>query len=319
MSRKNRLNLPPDLKAKFTKVLGKTPTTPLLLKLLDKGVAMDNTDIEQGRTPYTPREHAETVASSSTVPIDVDDALAGVAEAQQRRLAEGQDHVRARISEHTARGLNPSAPAEDPEAAKLAEEIPPLTSAPQWVRDPAAVLPMALQDDDAEIARMKGAGMAKVREVADTMERQVLQRMPSIKASGGKLRSLEEAAEILISELEPNHQDEIHQLVAESGLAPWVIILGATARMADLKELHAGEFNPEWSNRAPGGGRPASVKEQKCQMCGGVLPADARRGAVACCNNHGSEKVTHSEACPLSWLEMRQGRWVDTRGLGVRA
>lgn len=317
-----RLTLTKDLEDKLTSALGgKRPTARRLMELLAKGAPMDKSDIEQGRTPYSPRVHAETIGG------DVGEMVSHVEDARQRRQADGKERIASRIEEHRARGLDPSAPPEDPAAAVLAED-----DSMAGAASPPSITPTVIHQDEtsfvvdmgpgpgnetAEIERLKAAGMAKTREVADTLERRVLQRMPQIAQAGGKLRSLEEAAEILIGELQPNHVDAIRQVCLEHTLEPWVVILGALARMADLQELHTGEYDPSWTNRAPGGTRPASIKEQRCEVCQGVLPTDARRGQRYCCSFHGSNRLDHSPpemgGCSLSHLQMVGGKWVDTQ------
>lgn len=326
MSRKNRLNLPTTLKDKFSDLLGgKTPTTERLLKMLDRKELpmMDKDDVEKGREPLTPQMHAGIVAAASSVPIDEAATVAFAQENQARRIETGRTTLADRIEANRARGLNADAPPEDPVAAELADEA----ATPSWTGPEMTVTSStptsftaapATGPADAEIERMKAEGIAAMRGHTEKLERDTLQRLPQIlRGGGGRLRSLEEAASILISEMQPSHQDAINDVVRETGKEPWQIVLGALALSADRQELHAGEFDPEWLNRGPGGGRPASVKEQKCQACGGVLPGDARRGQQFCCSFHGSNRFDHNEDCSLRHLEMRQGRWVDTRGSRV--
>ena len=90
------------------------------------------------------------------------------------------------------------------------------------------------------------------------------------------------------------------------------MILGQVVRAADLNELAAGEFSPDWLNQD---GRGAAVSQgERCLECGHAIP-NARKGQVACCNNHGSNKTEHTAGCPLEHVAMLRGQWVDTKAL----
>ena len=172
-----------------------------------------------------------------------------------------------------------------------------------------------IDHDTAVIDALKRVGLAKTRELVATRERQGLQRLPAIRASGSRLRTLEEAAEVLIAELEPNHQDAIAQIVLEIGHPNWVIILGAVARMADLQELHAGDFQADWTNRGAGQTK-VTAKQEVCEVCAGLIPPDpVRRGRKFCCSRHGSGQIAHSDDCPNADRQMKMGQWVTVPGV----
>lgn len=263
---------------------GANPTPRRMGKLLDeladrRRTPVDQDDREAGRTPHR-----------RVAPLDPEEA--------QRRLAE-------RMEANQAMGLNPNAaPIEDvPGASALAvegAEVP-------------HIIPLgdSIPDDAEAIERLKATGLPRTRQVFEERERRVLQQMPVLRAAGRTLRTLEEAAEVLIAELQPNEQDEIRQCCQENDLANWVVILGSVSRMAALKELHAGEFDPDWRNRGSGGAGKATAREEVCEMCGGLIPPDPiRRGRRFCCSRHGSEQVAHSEGCALASRQMVKGAWV---------
>lgn len=109
-----------------------------------------------------------------------------------------------------------------------------------------------------------------------------------------KIASLNEAAECLLNILEPRHKDIVANVALENGFPAWVIILGAVARAADARELHAGDFQPDWLNNP--GQVQATPTVIHCEHCRLPIPG-ARRGQVACCNPHGVGKDYHDPGC----------------------
>jgi hypothetical protein len=305
MPRKNRLSLPATVRDRLTEALGgKKPTADRLIKLIEQRrgeSAMDKEDHEHDRQPMSPEAIAGLVQERTPGLIDVGEALENAEAARRRRVALGTERVQDRIAEHRERGLDPNAPPEDPEAAKLAEEGVGNAVDPT----PAAAPPAVEAPADRSAILNKAVG------VFDRREREVLQRMPQIASGQSRAMSLDQAAELIIAELQPNEVDAIRQVCSEEGLDPWVVVAGALKRQAQLQELHAGEFDPEWRNKR--GDTRATQREQKCEACGGVLPSEARRGQKFCCSNHGSGRFDHNDGCALSHIEMRQGRWIDLR------
>lgn len=313
----------PTLEVVESALGGLKPTQKRLLGLLAelaqrragtwKEDPVDEDDIEKGRTPYRAREHA--VHLNRNTPENLDAALSSLTEAQQRHAIQGQERLADRIATNEASGLHRTAP--------VTEEDPPMTDTERPTPSPeSAVSDPPTQDDAdaAEIERRKAVGIRRTRDVAEGLERGVLQRMPTLRLHGRSLKTLEDAAEVLIAELQPIHQDSIRQVCQEHSMDAWVLILGAVARMADLQELHAGEFEEHWKNRQSAGGTAASAKVEVCQMCGGELPPDpVRRNRTACCSRHGSGQVQHTQpgestsqpgGCPLRHRQMVKGAWV---------
>lgn len=302
---------------------GQRPTAKRLLDLLgeltqrrarmeEATMPLDEQDVELGRTPYRARAHA---AQLNPDPANLDAALGNLTDAAERRAADSRDRLHDTIAANEARGLHRTAPPieEDPTVdtkrpdetdavlPSFPGELPPQPNAQSG-------------DEIAEIERRKSAGIRRTREVAEGLERGVLQRMPTLGLQGRSLKTLEGAAEVLIAELQPNHQDAIRQVAQEYQMDAWVVILGAVARMADLQELHAGEFEEHWKNRQGSGATPASAKAEICQMCGGEMPPDpVRRNRQFCCNRHGSDQIEHTEGCALASRKMVQGAWVTGR------
>lgn len=168
-------------------------------------------------------------------------------------------------------------------------------------------------EDDAEGAAID----ARKKEYAehDQRVRETLLARPTSMLKRSRIASLNEAADILLRELDPPHADRIREIARENGWEPWVVILGQVVRAADLNELAAGEFSPEWLNRT---GRDSAVSAtETCLMCGYAIPG-ARKGQTACCNDHGSGKVDHTEACVLGHVVLFKGQWVDDRRVEIR-
>lgn len=302
---------------------GQRPTAKRVLGLLgeltrrrasmEEAKMLDEQDRELGRVPHRASDHARLLNKD---PDNLEAAQAGLAEAQTRREAQARERIQEKIAENEAKGLHRTAPAieEEPlvETERPKDAIPDLPEHLRTTLPPSP--PDQPVDEAAEIERRKTAGMRRTREVAEQLERGFLQKMPGLRLQGRTLKTLEDAAEVLIGELQPNHQDAIRQVAQEYSMDAWVVILGAVARMADLQELHAGEFEDHWKNRQGSGATAASAKVEICQMCGGEMAPDPiRKNRVACCNAHGSGKVEHSDGCALSHLKMVAGQWVDAR------
>ena len=304
---------------------GQRPTAKRLLGLLgeltqrrgrmeEANMPLDDQDRELGRVPHRARAHAELLNRDN--PDNLDAALGNLSDAEQRQAHEAAERLADRIAENEAKGLHRHAPAleEDPtmdaDRPNHPKPDPPLPDPPiDSGGGPSTTSSAQLEAD--EIERRKTAGIRRTREVAEGLERGVLQRMPVLGLQGRSLKTLEGAADVLIAELQPNHQDAIRQVAQEYQMDAWVVILGAVARMADLQELHAGEFEEHWKQRQGSGATAASAKAEICQMCGGEIPPDpVRKNRVACCNRHGSNQVEHTEGCALSALKMVKGRWV---------
>ena len=150
----------------------------------------------------------------------------------------------------------------------------------------------------------------------DRTRRERILRKPLGALRRSRIDSLREAADVLLAQLQPNQSDRVREIAEENGWESWVVVLGAIARAADLQELAAGEMDPEWLNNP--GKVDASVRAQpKCVRCGHEIP-NARKGQVACCSLHGSDKDLHSEGCTLSAImKIHDGTWVDTRRIAV--
>ena len=109
-----------------------------------------------------------------------------------------------------------------------------------------------------------------------------------------KLPTLEDAADLLLSVMELHHQDQVKDTAIDLRYPKWVIMLGAVGRVADHRELNAGEFAPAWLNRPAGVEAEPDVRH--CERCHLPIP-NARRGQSACCNKHGSGQDAHSDGC----------------------
>lgn len=327
MSKHGRVRLTERAMDLARELLGTNPTPARVEKFLEAAftrvkevpMPLDDQDRDLGRTVHRAHAHAELLNRDS--PENLEAALGNLDEAAQRRSANARDRLQDKIAENEARGLHRNAPPPEEEPVETSPSMPyvpadpaepptnaPLAVAPAPLAAPAAPEPA---DDAAAIDAAKRTGLGRVAVVAESLERRVLQKMPAIRAAGRSLKTLEDAADVLIAELQPNHQDALRQVCQEHGLANWVVLLGAAARMADLQELNAGEFEDAWLNRQSARGTATSIKEEICQMCGGVLPPDpVRKNRVACCNNHGSNRLDHTAGCALAQRQMVKGSWV---------
>lgn len=108
--------------------------------------------------------------------------------------------------------------------------------------------------------------------------------------------SLEEAAKALFEVLEPRVQDGIRDVAREMKIPVWVVFCGAVTRAADHRELHAGDFAPDWLNTPSAINR--APMEVRCTLagCDLVIPTPVR-GQTRCCSRHGSDQPQHSENC----------------------
>ena len=115
-------------------------------------------------------------------------------------------------------------------------------------------------------------------------------------ANAERPSTLEAAAGALLSVMDQHHQDQVKDVAFGLTRPAWVIMLGAVARMADNRELPAGEFSPEWLNRTEDAKPQVSLP--RCERCHQEIPG-GRRNQRFCCSRHGSDKDAHSEDCPL--------------------
>lgn len=277
---------------------------------------LDPGDIEQGRVPLRARDHAQIIQDLTDPrlrdPSAVETAEIGVDERRRALAAESREVIQDKIAANEAKGLHRTAPPIEEEAAESPSQAVPSIEIERGPQAPQGLMDADAQsgDEAAAIESLKRTGLRKTRDVAEHLERGALAKLPKLRSAGRSLKTLEEAADVLIAELEPNHIDAILQVCQEHGLPNWVVILGAIARMADLQELNAGEFRDEWVNRPSSRvGTSAAPKIEVCQLCGQVIPG-ARKGQVACCNAHGSGKVEHTAGCPLVHVQMVKGAWV---------
>jgi hypothetical protein len=125
-----------------------------------------------------------------------------------------------------------------------------------------------------------------------------LQRRRAAEREGqaGQPSTLEAAADLIVSILQPGHQDQVRDAAFELAWPKWVLLAGAVARACDNQELRAGEFSPDWLN-SPELVRPAR-ELPRCQRCGVEMPW-GRRGQMSCCNRHGCGYDEHSADCPV--------------------
>lgn len=164
---------------------------------------------------------------------------------------------------------------------------------------------------DEEQSELIRAGIESFRAFDESRRKAIMQRPVSALRGAGRLETLSQAAGILLAELDPGQRDRVLEIAEENGWPPWVVVLGAVARSADLQELLSGEMKPEWLS-TPERTERVAVGEAKCEACGAAIPG-ARRGQKFCCSAHGSEKDGHSEGCPCSYMVLTNGSWVDTR------
>lgn len=164
-------------------------------------------------------------------------------------------------------------------------------------------------DDQSEIIN---AAKDSFRAFDEKRRKAILARPVSTLRRATRIETLTEAAHILLAELDAQQRDRVLEISQENSWPPWVVVLGAVARSADLQELLTGDFKEDWLSR-PERSEHAAPAGAKCEVCGGTIP-DARRGQRFCCSAHGSEKTWHSEGCALSYLTKTDaGSWIDTR------
>jgi hypothetical protein len=207
---------------------------------------------------------------------------------------------------------------EDLEAAAAADATgAPLPPAPPAIEDK-PVLGENRTDDpiedipEAAQGELIDAAKASYTAFDEARRRKVLQRPVAAMRRASRIENLTEAARVLIAELDPRQQEAIDQVATENGWPPWVVVLGAVARSADLQELIAGDMRPEWLNQSDHVEK-AAAEVAKCVRCGGVIP-NPRRGQVACCSRHGSGQDEHSDGCALAHLKaVGDGWFTDTR------
>ena len=307
-----------DLADKVRSLLGGANPTPKRVDALlaelearrqpreEPAMPLDQEDLDKGRQIFRAGELAERLNAED--PENLEAARANLAEARGRQTHEARERLADRIAANEARGLHRNAPSI--EEAPVDTEAPPPTP-PVSAQTETTAANQALPDDDAAaVDAAKAALLPKTKGVAETLERRALQKMPQLVSKGRSLKTLEEAASVLIAELEPNHQDALYQVAYEHSLPAWVVILGAIARMADLQELNAGEFDERWMNREHSRvGTAVAPKVEVCGLCGHVIPG-ARKSQQFCCNKHGSGQVPHSDGCTLSHVVMVKGQWV---------
>lgn len=256
-------------------------------------------DKDQGREPYRgrPRE---------------------VSEENQRRLRERHAKA-AEIGGSTSVADEPPAEGHDAEAAEIGDIARSLdrlerevSAPPPIVADlkPEDVMPnppgkvtVLTEDQEAEVIRR----LLNQYGTYDTELRMKIASGKFVMPRRSRIESLDDAVSILMKELEPPIQDAIHQISDEQGFPIWVIFLGAVSRAADLRELHAGDYHPNWLNGVSSSGTSSQPRgEVLCQLCGNVIP-EARRGQQACCNRHGSGLAGHSDTCPIGTLPVVRG------------
>lgn len=163
-------------------------------------------------------------------------------------------------------------------------------------------------EDQDEIIR---AAKDAFRDYDVERRRKIMAQPVSTLRKASRIETLTEAATILLAELDPPQRDLILQIAAENTWPPWVVVLGAVARAADLQELMAGEFKPEWMSQSEKS-EHVIAGDAKCLQCHGAIP-NARRGQLYCCSKHGSEQFEHSEDCGLGYRQFLNGSWIDTR------
>lgn len=255
-------------------------------------------DKDQGREPYRGRHRAVSEEGAAKLRERHEKAAAlGVTAATEDVPAEGHDAVAAEIGD-IARDLDrleTELNAPPPIVVDLKpEDVPPMT--------PGRVVVLTV-DQEAEVIKR----LLNQYGTYDTELRMKIASGKFVMPKRSRIESLDDAVSILMKELEPPIQDAINQISEEQGFPIWVIFLGAVARAADLRELHAGDYHPNWLNGVSSAGTSTASNAQiVCQLCGNVIP-NARRGQVACCNRHGSGLAAHSDDCPIRTLAIVRG------------
>ena len=254
---------------------------------------MDAIDKVQGREPY--RGRPRPVSEEGAAKVRERHARAAELQASSPTIdeppAEGHDAVAAEIGEI----------ARDLDRLESAVSVP-----PPIADSPSPTFPTAValsEDQEAEVIQR----LLNQYGTYDTELRLKIASGKFVMPRRSRIESLDDAVSILMKELEPPIQDALHQISDEQGFPIWVIFLGAVSRAADLRELHAGDYHPNWLNGvSSAGSATASNAQIVCQLCGNVIPG-ARRGQQACCNRHGSGLAAHSDDCPIRPLAIVRG------------
>lgn len=144
----------------------------------------------------------------------------------------------------------------------------------------------------------------------ETVERKAIARLPGAMRASTRAGSLDDAARMLLAEMQPNHQDAVQRTSEDLGWPLWAVILGAVAHVADLQELAGGNVEAHWIDGTRPGTSSRRTAPSTCIRCLAEIP-DARPGQQACCNLHGSGKDEHSEGCRLKHRLRVKGEWVD--------
>lgn len=223
-----------------------------------------------------------------------------------------EENLRAAMDKARAHGVDPN--------ALRGEDDEGLPEAPSPIGNPLAVdrpLAKTITDDAEEISRLKAEGLSRFRETIDRTERKALHEVSSLKGRPRSLATLEDAASILIAELEPGAQDALRQFCLEAHVEPWVVAVASMQRVADLQEFTGLDFTDRQLNRGDTVGKSV-VAPGECQRCGVTIPPNPeKRGQLFCCSFHGSERDDHSPGCPGEHVVMVRGRWVDTSQVRV--
>lgn len=164
--------------------------------------------------------------------------------------------------------------------------------------------------DDETQRRAIRVMVEQYKDVDDTMRRKVLKRpLAGLLRKPSRLETLDEAANILIDELDPQQRDRVEEIARENGFPVWVVVLGSVSRAADLQELASGDFKSEWLNKGTTSDTTKPQAAPKCMHCGFEIPG-ARRGQQACCSRHGVNQDAHNEDCPIKHVVKIGERWV---------
>jgi hypothetical protein len=260
----------------------------------------DMTAIDRAEGRETYRGHPRAVSEEGAAKLRERHEKAAalrVTAATEELPAEGHDAVAAEIGDVT-RALD-----------RLEGEVnapPPIVAdlkAEDWPASEPGKVVVLTENQEAEVIRR----LLNQYGTYDTELRMKIASGKFVMPRRSRIESLDDAVSILMKELEPPIQDAINQISDEQGFPIWVIFLGAVSRAADLRELHAGDYHPNWLNGvASGTGAGVSNAQIVCQLCGNVIP-NARRGQVACCNRHGSGLAAHSDECAIRTLAIVRG------------
>lgn len=240
---------------------------------------MDQSDIENNRVPL---RHAQ-----------IDPAAAQARLAAQRRN-------------------RPAVEETPPTPGEGTMQQPPETGETSQPPEPGGALPDdpdAQGHEDPDVERIKEQlGSGAFRSRMESIERKAVARLPGLmRRQGGKAGTLAEAAEILLAEMQPNHQDQVRNAATDLNWPVWAVVLGAVAHMADLQELANGNVEEAWIN--DGETRTRKLAVTKCELCKGVIPTPLA-GQRFCCSAHGVGKDAHSDGCPCSHVVKARGEWL---------